>query len=32
MEVPHERFWVWEEGFLKNLKKLYEKREANYDA
>ena len=32
MEVPHERFWVWEEGFLKNLKQLYLKREKNYDA
>jgi hypothetical protein len=32
MESYTYRFWVWEEGFLKNLKKLYEKREANYDA
>ena len=27
-----DRFWVWEEGFLKNLKQLYLKREKNYDA
>ena len=31
MESYTDRFWVWEEGFLKNLKKLYEKRAANYD-
>ena len=29
MEVEHERFWVWEEGFLKNVEKLCKKREAN---
>ena len=28
MEVEHNRFWVWEEGFLKNVKKLCEEREA----
>ena len=31
MESYTERFWVWEEGFLKNLKQLYLKREKNYD-
>ena len=28
MEVMHTRFWVWEEGFLKNVKDLCEKRKA----
>ena len=28
MEVMHTRFWMWEEGFLKNVKDLCEKRKA----
>ena len=28
LEVPHTRFWMWEEGFLKNVKDLCEKRKA----
>ena len=31
MESYTDRFWVWEEGFLINLKQLYLKREKNYD-
>ena len=28
MECEHESFWIWEEGFLKNIKKLCEERKA----
>ena len=28
MECEHEAFWIWEEGFLKNVKELCEKRKA----
>ena len=28
MECEHEAFWIWEEGFLKNIKKLCEERKA----
>jgi len=28
MECEHEGFWIWEEGFLKNVKELCEERKA----
>ena len=28
MECEHEAFWIWEEGFLKNVKELCEERKA----